>query len=178
MPGKPKGMVQPEPTLARAATILLGALTEGATVFEFGSGGSTLFLAQRAARVVSVEHDADWCAAVAKGLEARGLQADVWLVETEEMANAITDEDEFDVVFVDCYGPQRAQAIGQGARHVRPGGWLVADDYDSKPKVRRAVEWLRGAGWDVALVDGIKVHLRKGSVHTSTAFCQRGARCS
>lgn len=29
-------------------------------VFEYGSGGSTLFWAQRAAQVISVEHDMDW----------------------------------------------------------------------------------------------------------------------
>jgi predicted O-methyltransferase YrrM len=171
-------MVQPVPTLVRAATILLGALADGAAVFEFGSGGSTLFLAQRAARVVSVEHDAAWAAAVATGLEAHGLQADVRLVEAGQIAEAIAGEGAFNVVFVDCFGPQRERAIGQGARHVKAGGWLVADDYGNKPNVRRAVERLRGAGWDVAVVDGVKVHLRKGSLHTSTAFCRRGEGCS
>ncbi|HKO93603.1 MAG TPA: hypothetical protein VJU61_20760, partial [Polyangiaceae bacterium] len=29
-------------------------------VFEWGSGGSTLFLARRVAELVSVEHDAEW----------------------------------------------------------------------------------------------------------------------
>jgi hypothetical protein len=44
-------------------------------VFEWGSGGSTVFFAQRVGSVVSVEHDADWYARVRSLLEAPGLIA-------------------------------------------------------------------------------------------------------
>jgi hypothetical protein len=43
-------------------------------VFEWGAGGSTLFLARRVARVVSVEYDAGWCAAVADRLGPLALR--------------------------------------------------------------------------------------------------------
>ncbi len=39
-------------------------LTPGALVFEYGSGGSTLFYSKRAKRVVSIEHDANWANSV------------------------------------------------------------------------------------------------------------------
>src|SRR6266576_1205646 len=35
-------------------------LSRGTTVFEYGAGGSTLWLADRVARVISVEHDPAW----------------------------------------------------------------------------------------------------------------------
>lgn len=41
-------------------------------VFEYGSGGSTLFLARTAGRVLSVEHDAAWFALVARALAQTG----------------------------------------------------------------------------------------------------------
>lgn len=49
---------------AEAVERFLAART-GAEVFEYGSGASSLWLARRAARVVSVEHDAAWAGPVA-----------------------------------------------------------------------------------------------------------------
>lgn len=43
------------------------------TVFEYGSGGSTLFLARHAGKIISVEHDAAWFARVSLALAASGL---------------------------------------------------------------------------------------------------------
>ena len=43
---------------------LTSYLRPSMSVFEWGSGGSTLFFAQRVARVVSVEYDTAWSAAV------------------------------------------------------------------------------------------------------------------
>ena len=41
-------------------------------VFEFGSGGSSLFLAERVKRVYSVEHDEAWFAAVSSAVREKG----------------------------------------------------------------------------------------------------------
>lgn len=42
-------------------------------IFEYGSGGSTIFFAERAGQVFSVEHDKHWHALVSKALEQRGI---------------------------------------------------------------------------------------------------------
>lgn len=42
-------------------------------VFEFGSGGSTVFFASRAGAVISVEHDAAWAQRVERAITAKGL---------------------------------------------------------------------------------------------------------
>jgi hypothetical protein len=43
-------------------------------VFEWGMGGSTVFLAERAGELVSVEHDAGWMEAVSRAMAMRGLR--------------------------------------------------------------------------------------------------------
>ena len=55
-----------------------------ARVFEYGSGASTVWLAKRAGRVTTIEHDARWADAV--HTRTRGLNVDLRLVEAPERA--------------------------------------------------------------------------------------------
>lgn len=48
-------------------------LTPKMKVFEYGSGGSTLFFARRAKEVISVEHDADWHKRLASNLKEKNI---------------------------------------------------------------------------------------------------------
>jgi hypothetical protein len=48
-------------------------LTADSRVFEYGSGGSTIFFAQRVAEVVSIEHDRSWYARILGEIERRQL---------------------------------------------------------------------------------------------------------
>ena len=48
-------------------------LNRNMKVFEWGSGGSTIFLAERAGQVFSVEHDHKWHELVSKALADRGI---------------------------------------------------------------------------------------------------------
>src|SRR4051812_37225534 len=43
-----------------AIEFLQRALREDMVVFEYGSGGSTLFFANRVRRLVTIEHDPEW----------------------------------------------------------------------------------------------------------------------
>jgi len=171
---KPRGAVQPRPELTKAATLLLRTLCVGAEVFEFGSGGSTLWLAGFARRLVSIEDDVDWYKVVKEGLLKQGTIIDVRLVSTAKLPDAIDGSGEWDVVFVDCLTQlERRRSVTKGAEHVRPGGWLVADDYNF-PMVAKTVDELKRSGWDVALVSGVKVHpVRNVPVAAVTAFCQK-----
>jgi len=173
---KPKGVIQPKPVLTEAATLLLRTLCMNAEVFEFGSGGSTLWLAGFTKRLVSIEDDADWHKVVMVGLSKQGT-ADVRFVTTAKLPDAIDGSGEWDVVFVDCSTQlERIRSITKGMMHVKPGGWLVADDYDF-PMVTKAVNDLKQSGWDVALVSGVKIHpIRNVPVSTVTAFCQKSRR--
>ena len=182
MADKPRALpptkIAAQPCLTQAATLLLGALAQDADVWEFGSGGSTVWFAERVKSLTSIEDNEAWAKAVAEALQDRegALVAHVHLryVPTAKQPDAITGAGLFDVVLVDCLRQeQRRRSIVLGATHVKPGGWLVADDY-TFPKTRASVEALRAAGWDVAVVTGVKVHpIKRVPVVTSTAFCRR-----
>lgn len=153
-------------TLARAlpwmtydAIDFLGTISGNrCKVFEWGSGGSTLFFAQRCARVVSVEHDKRWSNLVKKKLkeaphveylEIAGEKVGDWVdrdynqpgdyiskdmrsrgLSFEKYVKAIDrfPEDYFDIVVVD--GRARNSCVQQALPHVKEGGYLVVDNAD------------------------------------------------
>lgn len=167
--------VEAKPVLTVAAAILLKELTRRKAVWEFGSGGSTLWFAGFVKSLVSIEDDRVWYDAVKTALsQQERITVDYRFVETKKLPDSITDAKMYDVVFVDCLTQnERRRSIILGARHVKPGGWLVADDYDF-PMTHKAIEDLRGAGWDVGIVSGIKTHpIKRIQVKTSTAFCYK-----
>lgn len=171
---KPKGIIQPKPVLTEAATLLLRTLCIDAEVFEFGSGGSTLWLAGFTKRLISVEDDPDWYKVIKAEFLKRGIAVDVQFAPTAKLPDAIDNSGEWDVVFVDCATQlEHVRSITKGTVHVKPGGWLVADDYDF-PMVTKAVDNLRQSGWNVALISGVKMHsIRHVFVSTVTAFCRK-----
>lgn len=70
----------------RAIRWLSSFLKEEMTVFEYGSGGSTIFLAQRVKRVVSVEHNEQWYQLVGESLNEFNLSnVEYFLKEPEKM---------------------------------------------------------------------------------------------
>jgi hypothetical protein len=56
-----------------AANWLEHYLNRNTKVFEWGSGGSTIFLSERAGQVFSIEHDKKWHTLVSKALAQRGI---------------------------------------------------------------------------------------------------------
>ena len=56
-----------------AIDFLKKRITKSMKVFEYGSGGSTLFWSNLAAKVVSIEHHEGWYAQMKKVLEQRGV---------------------------------------------------------------------------------------------------------
>lgn len=136
-----------EPWITFAARRRLAQIVRpGMTVFEYGAGGSTLWFADRVARVISVEHDRTW-------YEAMRVPANVTLLLSEpqpapddrefrhyrstdpqyrglwfrDYARTIREFDP-DLVLVD--GRARVDCAIEAAHALRPGGWLVVDDTD------------------------------------------------
>jgi hypothetical protein len=137
-----------------AIEVLAASLRPGMRVFEYGSGGSTLFWAKMGADVVSIEHDPLWFGTVQKRLSGlRGV--DYRLVEPEPGKlgddpgdpGAYTSDDDrykesnfrryvmqidqfpentFDLVSID--GRARPSCIVHAAPKVKPGGLLVLDN--------------------------------------------------
>jgi len=172
---KPNDEITPLPVLTEAATILMKAITKQKDVFEFGSGGSTLWMSKFVKSLVSIEDDHDWYDALSEVLkETSDGRAQVRFARTKNLPNAIKGTGPWDVVFVDCLKQHsRRLSILLGAPYVKPGGWLIADDYNF-PMTKAEVDKLRVAGWDVGIVGGVKMHpIRKVPVKTTTAFCKK-----
>lgn len=121
-------------------------------VFEFGSGGSTVFLAQRVSRVVSVEHDARWAEAVQAQLPAN---ASLHRASTsgEETHAKPTDEytkvllrqrEKFDLIVVD--GRSRNACMRAAVDSVTPDGLILLDDAE-RTEYRMSHELLSGRGF-------------------------------
>lgn len=122
-------------------------------IFEWGSGGSTLFFASRVQSVVSVEHDPLWHATVAEQLlnhkidnvssvlcppERTDPLPEIYTSTDEKYsglsflryAEAIDPypDDSFDLVVVD--GRARPGCMKHALTKVRPGAYLLLDNSD------------------------------------------------
>ena len=144
---------------------------ESKTIFEYGSGASTLYWLKRGAKCVSVEHDPQWAAKVQKHLSEHP-SIDYRIVppqtETPSTKNRSNDphayisndtryhamsfkayvqqidefEDEsFDLVLID--GRARPSCIQHACRKVRQGGILILDDSDREYYHQKTGDFLR-----------------------------------
>jgi predicted O-methyltransferase YrrM len=111
------------------------------TVFEYGSGGSTVFFAQRVKSVVATEDDALWLERVRERLQASGngnveLQHRPFdftraegFVESDYL-QSIPDR-KFDIIIVDGMEHSvkvRPQCFAYAQDYVKRGGIIVVDD--------------------------------------------------
>lgn len=132
-------------------------LDPGGVGFEFGSGGSTLWLAERVGSLTSVEHDPKWhtiieqelqdsrvgnCRYILREARPRVAGAGVpgvggvdcgsreWEGSFESYVKVIDQwpDGSLDLVLVD--GRSRPACLLHAAPKVRPGGYLILDDTD------------------------------------------------
>lgn len=148
-------------------------LPQGARVFEYGGGASTLWLLGHGAQVVTIEDSAEWTEA----LLARAPHADVRLIEPSggQIARAVVDwpayadmindqkADSLDLVIVD--GVTRRLCVLAAADKVKPGGMLLLDDSQPPPDVPSWRPELRDLytdlpnvldGWSMTHLRGLK----------------------
>ncbi len=139
-------------------------VTPEMSVFEYGSGGSTIFFARRAHQVVSVEHDPGWQALTERALEELQLSNVSYLLREPAAGTdgsyASTDpayeglsfeayvksidshpDGTFDLVVVD--GRARPACVIRAIPKVKPGGYLLLDDSD-RPYYSEGVNALAG----------------------------------
>ena len=173
---------RPDPLAARrpwlpyaAARMIAAHVDRSSVVWEYGSGGSTLWLAARVGALTSVEHDPAWHARVRDELRGASLtNCRLLLVEPagEEPRFAPYVETirsqpagGLDLVLVD--GRSRAACMVEAASRVRPGGLLVLDDSE-RPRYRAGTsaldDWPRRDVWG----------LKPGATHPAwTSFWRR-----
>jgi hypothetical protein len=128
-------------------------VTSYMNVFEWGSGGSTAYLARRVQHITSIEHDPAWFAKVKLYISLHHLQnirlifmpaEDVWSNEKEDpyrstsskhrqyrferYAKAIDafPDSSFDLIMID--GRSRAACLMHAKNKIKVGGYIVLDD--------------------------------------------------
>lgn len=110
------------------------------TIFEYGCGNSTLFWGRRARRVVSVEHEREWCEYV-----KRTVPANCEVIFANEPVDYITAIERFnelyDVIVLD--GQSRLRCAREAISRLRVGGFIILDNSDW---FTASSEILRGAG--------------------------------
>lgn len=125
------------------------------TVFEWGCGGSTLWLAQRCQFVWSVEHNEDWYNKLIEERKQYKLfnvaqmlvpkdKGDHEYAEYAAQITAYLDE-AFDLIFVD--GRNRAECIQHALPKLKKGGLLVLDNSERAQYQAALPDWPR---WDYA----------------------------
>lgn len=125
---------------------LAGWLRPGHRVFEYGSGGSSLFVARHGARIFSVENNPAWHQLVTQQAVVRGM--DNLVCELHPLADDTlaafrrsgfsqrVRSETWDAIIIDChcgfgvppYGVIRPAALADALPQVKPGGLIVFDD--------------------------------------------------
>lgn len=138
----------------QAIDVVASRLQPGARTFEYGGGGSTLWLLDRGCVVRTVEHDRAWHADLMARLQGRNA---VDLIEAGEDFSSYVDaidsdpDRSLDLVIVD--GRERVRCGLAAREKVRPGGMLLLDDAD-RPRYQALHEAL--TGWSAQHLIGLK----------------------
>jgi len=132
--------------VVEAVRWLEGWLKGGMVAFEWGAGGSTVWLAQRVKHLASVEHNPEWRIAVETALNRRGLE-NVRLIprpatppDFKAYAEAIRyARAPFDFILIDGADGFDGGATGsrlacahEAVDRIAPGGVIVLDNAGAK----------------------------------------------
>ena len=166
-----------------AISYLATHLTSGDRVWEWGSGGSTVWLMERGARLTSVEEDAEWAAKVQQrcpradvrfigGADSGVLRSRQWERSEkffDEYVGAVDEEldESLDVVIAD--GRCRLDCIRHAVPKMRKSGLIVIDDTE-QPFLSFGPYMHELDGWQVVKRGGFK---RGSFFYTETSFLHR-----
>lgn len=118
-----------KPWLTTQAVIFLDQLLKSlpqSHMLEFGSGNSTLWFAQRAYRLISIDHDIRWHTVVKEQCQ-QFSNVDLRLIPGTYYTICATFPDNyFDIILVD--GKDRVRCIQESLRILKPGGIIMLDD--------------------------------------------------
>jgi hypothetical protein len=129
------------PWLSFSAISYLEPLITGKRVFEFGSGMSTLWFAERCSEVVAVESDKDWHRIVTAQLEGVSNVKVIHAPSTEKYLGALLAAgDYFDLILID--GLYRSECLDLAKARLKPEGIVVVDDTDLIPELDAKIKQL------------------------------------
>jgi len=182
-----------EPWLTSLAISFLKVYLQPQDVgLEFGSGRSTIWLANRMQTLTSVEHDRDWYDQINKMIKEQQVANIIYLYRPVEtgldagqkpayvrVADTFADES-LDFVLVD--GRYRDQCALAALHKLRPGGLLVLDNADLflpnqmvTPNARSFEMGAANAGWEkfLQLTTGWRELWTTNGVFSTALFVKR-----
>lgn len=99
------------------------------SVFEYGSGASTLWWAQRVKEVIACEHDSDWYQEVIKIIPANVSLYNIPLIYGGEYCQKISSfVDKFEIVVID--GRDRVNCVKNALKSLTSDGVIIWDNSD------------------------------------------------
>lgn len=102
-----------------------------ASVFEWGSGYSTLWWAPRCRQIASVESNKSWISYIKGKLPAKvDLLETEFTLEAEVQALETYPSPSLDVIVIDNNGPFRPGCAKAAAARIAPGGFIIIDNSD------------------------------------------------
>ena len=137
------------------------------SVFEYGSGASTFFWAERAYRVIAVENDPAWYEVV-RAKVPPNCQLILSVSDVDVYSGQIRGRESFDVVSIDGTGESRPMCCRRALEHLRPGGMIILDNSDLWLK---SASILRTAG--LIQVDFTGFGPLESHAHTTSVFLTR-----
>lgn len=126
--------------------------------FEWGSGGSTLWLSQRTKSVITLEHDREWLEKTRAELDKYGI-TNVSLILRQldngyiEHIDAFPNE-HFDIIMID--GRRRSDCLRHAIPKLRCGGALVLDNSERAEyqEAQKMVAHWWSKTWDSGYTEG------------------------
>lgn len=104
-------------------------LTKDMRVFEWGSGYSTLWLAERVKEVFSMEHNGEWVREISDLAFDKNIN-NIHFFHSGGIAHRyftyITEHDPFDCIIID--GRERVKCFNIAIDCLAPGGFIMLDD--------------------------------------------------
>lgn len=129
-------------------------LSKDLSLFEYGSGNSTLFFAERVKDLVSVETDRAWYENLAAKVPANVKLILVAPSDAEAYRRSVGEQGRgFDVVVVD--GEDRSSCTIEAGKHLTPRGVIIVDDSQRAP-THAGIERLCRSGFRRLDFEGLK----------------------
>lgn len=123
-------MIEDKPWLTdQFIAIFESWITKDWRAWEWGCGGSTLWLSRRVAHLISIEHDPIWWRKIQDALNEAHSNVDLRLTPVDDPRywRSIIDQNKpFDLVLID--GRKRVLCGRYAMKRIKPGGTLVLDN--------------------------------------------------
>jgi len=147
-------------------------LSEQHSLFEYGSGYSTIFFSRRVKHVTSVEYDSDWFREVVNLTEGLSNVNILFRQIGPEYVNAISESgDKYDIVLVD--GRKRVECAISASDFLSEQGVVVLDDSERK-KYLQVEEFYISNGYKCISFSGLKP---AGFAESTTTIFYREGNC-